>query len=65
MEQQGFMSAGLPSRSPDAFFDEPLEIAGNTAKPSTANIPLTQDEIAALREFFLLLDKWDRQKRIA
>jgi hypothetical protein len=62
------MAAALPSRLPGLFFpDQRQDPHDEKDQPETSSesIPLTQDEIATLREFFLLLDKWDRQKKVA
>jgi hypothetical protein len=62
------MAAALPSRLSGFFFpDQGQDPPDEKHQPETssASIPLTQDEIATLREFFLLLDKWDRQKKAA
>jgi hypothetical protein len=34
-------------------------------EPTTASAPLAQEELDALCEFFLLLDEWDKKRKIA
>jgi hypothetical protein len=34
-------------------------------EPTTASDPLTKEELDALCEFFLLLDEWDKKRKIA
>jgi hypothetical protein len=42
------------------------KLADPETKVRSANSgPLTEDELAALLEFFLVLDEWDRKKKIA
>lgn len=62
------MAVGIPKLFPDSFssddssLSEPEEVQGRKPNQSAR---LTEDELKAIREFFLLLDKWDRQKKIA
>jgi hypothetical protein len=60
------MAVGLPSRFPDSFIPDDLHSPTSDAAQEFTSDPctrLTQEEITAIREFFLLLDKWDRQKK--
>ncbi|HET9180587.1 MAG TPA: hypothetical protein VFP59_00515 [Candidatus Angelobacter sp.] len=58
------MAVGTPTRFPDS--DSPLSGAeGTQGRKPNQSVRFTDDELKAIRDFFLLLDKWDRQKKIA
>jgi hypothetical protein len=56
------MAVGIPSLPPDSF---PTGESPNSRAADAQGIELTEDEITAIHEFFLLLDKWDKQKKAA
>jgi hypothetical protein len=56
------MSASIPVPHPGP--DLPEDRQNNTAAQDCQAQPLNDDELAALIDFFLLLDAWDRKKKI-
>ena len=62
------MSAGAPSPLPDSSTHEhPSQTRTDSPSPETRppRMELTPDELALMRQFFELLDEWDRKKKIA
>ena len=56
------MSANAPVPRPGP--ELPEERQDNTTAPDGQARPLTPEELDALIDFFLLLDAWDRKKKI-
>jgi hypothetical protein len=62
------MSAGAPSPLPDPTTNERRSKTRTDSPDREARPPrieLSQDELALMRQFFELLDEWDRKKKIA
>ncbi|HET9281360.1 MAG TPA: hypothetical protein VFR24_05305 [Candidatus Angelobacter sp.] len=61
------MAVGLPSFFPESLSENDSAITEHQAiKPiPSKSARLSEEDLKALRQFLLLLDKWDRQNKIA
>lgn len=61
------MAVGIPSLFPEPLHDSdsPAPEHQETKSIPNESVRLTEQDLKALRQFLLLLDKWDRQRRIA